>query len=377
MKIKTNYIIKQLVKKKTTRKKKKRNNKKINNIKKYMIKFTFIIYLFFMFTYLKKTKLLNGIIINPEIKSIKNTTIKYSKDYPFERYVRKIITNDKESSSNYFACFVGIGKSENLYARELVEYYISIGFDKFYLGDHNSLDDEPLSNVLKDYIDKGFVDIIDLREQIIQITDYYNYIFNIKKNICKWFSFYDFDEFLVFNDKNMTIKTYLSKEEFNKCDSILTHWLMFYDNDLVHYDNRPVMERFSKPNYDTFENNYHKSIVRSKNYSGILFHNAHQPNISLVKFCDADGNIENFRDGYLGSPKFKYCHLNHYSLKTIEEYMRKFKRGNFGVKYNFDYRLKVFFKYDKITNEKLDIVEKTLNYNCSEFRKYLNSYYPN
>jgi hypothetical protein len=303
-------------------------------------------------------------------------TNKDSKKDPFESYIRKIISNNKDNSPNYFACFVGIAKLENLYARELVEHYISIGFEKFYLGDHNSLDYEPLSNVLKDYIDKGFVDIIDLREQKIKQVDYYNYIFNTKKHICKWFSFYDFDEFLTFNDKNMTIKTYLSKEEFNKCDSILTHWLMFYDNDLVHYDNRPVMERFSKADYNTFYNNYHKSIVRAKNYSGILFHNGHQPNVSLVKFCDAEGNIENFRDGYLNRPKFKYCQLNHYSLKTIEEFTRKFKIGNFENKYNYDYKLKVFFKYDKITNEKLDIVEKTLNYNCSEFRKYLNSYYP-
>ena len=333
-----------------------------------------------MLVYLKKIRLLIEIIVNQSISTIKNMTIKDSKKEPFEIYIRKIITNNKENSPNYFSCFVGIAKLENLYARELVQHYISIGFDKFYLGDHNSFDTEPLSNVLKDYIDKGFVDIIDLREQKIKLVDYYNYIFNTKKNICKWFTFYDFDEFLEFNDKNMTIKTYLSKEEFNKCDSILTHWLMFYDNDIVHYDNRPVMERFSKPDYNTFYNNYHKSIVRAKNYSGILFHNGHQPNISLVKFCDAEGNIENFRDGYLGRPKFKYCHLNHYSLKTIEELMRKFKRGNFGYKYNYnfdyDYKIKLFFKYDKITNEKLDIVEKTLNYNCSEFRKYLNSYYP-
>ena len=353
-----------------------RKRKKKGNFKNYMIKFIFIIYLLFMLAYLKKIRLLIGIIVNQNISTIKNMTIKDSKKEPFEIYIRKIITNNKENSPNYFSCFVGIAKLENLYARELVQHYISIGFDKFYLGDHNSLDTEPLSNVLKDYIDQGFVDIIDLREQKIKQVDYYNYIFNTKKHICKWFFFYDFDEFLEFNDKNMTIKTYLSKEEFNKCDSILIHWLMFYDNDLVHYDNRPVMERFSKPDYNTFYNNYHKSIVRAKNYSGILFHNSHQPNVSLVKFCDAEGNIENFRDGYLGSPKFKYCHLNHYSFKTIEEFTRKFKIGNFEYKYNYDYKIKLFFKYDKITNEKLDIVEKILKYNCSEFRKYLNSYYP-
>ena len=360
--IKYKYIIE---KKKALIKKKKKSN-----LKKYILKYLFVIYLFFILVYLKQIKLLNIFNIKP------NTTIRYSKTDPFERFIRRIITNDIKNSSNYFACFVGTAKAENLYARELVEHYISIGFEKFYLGDHNSLDVEPLSDVLQDYINKGFVDIIDIREQKIRQVDFYNYIFNTKKNICKWFSFYDFDELLEFNDKNMTIKTYLSKEEFNKCDSILTHWLLFFDNDQAHYENRPVKERFPKADYTTSYNNYHKSIVRSKNYSGVLFHNTHQPNVSLVKFCDAEGNIENFKDGYLGRPKYKYCHLNHYSLKTIEEFTRKFKIGNFEYKYDYDYKIKLFFKYDKITNEKLDIVEKKLNYNCSEFRKYLNSYYP-
>ena len=44
------------------------------------------------------------------------------------------------------------------------------------------MDTEPLSNVLKDYIDQGFVDIIDLREQKIKQVDYYNYIFNTKNH---------------------------------------------------------------------------------------------------------------------------------------------------------------------------------------------------
>ena len=105
-----------------------------------------------MLVYLKKIRLLIGIIVNQNISTIKNMTIKDSKKEPFEIYIRKIITNNKENSPNYFSCFVGIAKLENLYARELVQHYISIGFDKFYLGDHNSLDTEPLSNVLKDYM---------------------------------------------------------------------------------------------------------------------------------------------------------------------------------------------------------------------------------
>ena len=157
------------------------------------------------------------------------------------------INNFNNKSYLYFCCFIGIGKQDNRYAKELVEHYISIGFEKFYLGDNNNLDVEPLSDVLKDYIIKGYVDIIDIRGKNVNQTIFYNYAFNLAKDKCKWLSFFDFDEHLEFTDKNMTIQKYLSQDIFNKCDVVKIHWLMFYDNELIYYDNRTLKERFPIP----------------------------------------------------------------------------------------------------------------------------------
>jgi len=65
-----------------------RKRKKKGNFKNYMIKFIFIIYLLFMLVYLKKIRLLIGIIVNQNISTIKNMTIKDSKKEPFEIYIR-------------------------------------------------------------------------------------------------------------------------------------------------------------------------------------------------------------------------------------------------------------------------------------------------
>ena len=271
----------------------------------------------------------------------------------------------KKKSNMNFCCFVGIAKLENLYARDLVEHYLSIGFEKFYLADDNSIGSEKLSDVLHDYMKKGIVEILDIRGKNWSQEYYYEYAFNLGKKDCKWMSFFDFDEYLEFNNKSMTIKSYLSMKEFNKCDVVKIHWLMFYDNDLVHYDNRPLKERFTKPAYNSDENRYHKSIVRAKNYSGIIWSSytgPHQPMEELVNMCDAEGNFENIYHGALGSPKFKYCHLNHYSKKTIEECIVKIKRGLFqGYQYNYTERLQYFFRYNKYTLEKAKVVEKYLN----------------
>ncbi len=63
--------------------------------------------------------------------------------------------------------------------------------------------------------------------------------------------------------------------------------------------------------------------MRSKNYNGTIWVKElgpHQPNESLVNMCDAVGNLDNTKHGYLGYPKYKYCQINHYRTKTAEEY---------------------------------------------------------
>ena len=53
------------------------------------------------------------------------------------------------------------------------------------------------------------------------------------------------DEYLVI--VNDTLKNYLSNSLFNKCDFIKFHWMIPSDNNLLHYDNRSLFERFKGP----------------------------------------------------------------------------------------------------------------------------------
>ena len=218
---------------------------------------------------------------------------------------------------------------------------------------------------MQDYINEGIVEIIDLRGKNISQEDFYDFT---SKNVnfkCKWLLFYDFDEHLVFNDKNMTIKSYLSKEEFNKCDVVKIHWLMYYDNDLVYYDNRTLNERFSKPSYNSDDNKYHKSILKGKIYNGKLWEvslGPHQPNESLVNMCDAVGKLANTRHGILGHPNYKYGHIKHFRTKTAEEFAYKILRGyDLGQKFYIDKAIDYFFNNNKFTKEKLEIFERLLN----------------
>ena len=66
-----------------------------------------------------------------------------------------------------------------------------------------------------------------------------------------WISFFDFDEFLELKN-NQSIKDFLKDIKFKKCDNIKINWVIFSDNNLVHYDNRKIQKRFSEPLFYIF-----------------------------------------------------------------------------------------------------------------------------
>jgi hypothetical protein len=58
--------------------------------------------------------------------------------------------NNNNTKFEYFFCFCGIGKKENLYSRQLISYYLNLGVEKFVFGDNNDPNTEKLSDVLQD-----------------------------------------------------------------------------------------------------------------------------------------------------------------------------------------------------------------------------------
>ena len=56
-----------------------------------------------------------------------------------------------------------IGKEENRYIMEFIIYYQKLGVDKIFLYDNNDKKSEHFEDVIKNYIDKGFVKIINWR----------------------------------------------------------------------------------------------------------------------------------------------------------------------------------------------------------------------
>ena len=276
-----------------------------------------------------------------------------------------------EKNYKYFFCFSSIGKLENNYVNELVDYYKNIGVDKFILGDNNDKDSERLSQVLQKEINEGLVDILDYTGRRKHQTDFFKDSYEMYKDKCRWISFYDFDEFLEIKEgnKTTTVQSYFSEEKFGKCDVILINWLVYNDNDLLKYDNRLVQERFTNALYNCKDNVFVKSIIKGN----IRFNpwdtdqTSHRPNHHM-KTCLYNGErAKTFNDVYR-PPKIDVAHIKHYVTKTVEEYiLNKHKRGYTSRFIDHELWVDNFFSFNKVTKEKVKFIEKTLN---KSFPKY-------
>ena len=267
-----------------------------------------------------------------------------------------------EKNYKYFFCFSSIGKLENNYVKELVDYYKNIGVDKFILGDNNDKDSERLSDVLQKEIEEGLVDILDFTGRRKHQTDFFKDSYEMYKNKCRWISFYDFDEFLELKEGN-TVQSYFTEEKFKNCDVILINWLVFNDNNLVKYEDRPVTERFTKALYKSRDNVFVKSIIKGniRNNPWDTDQTSHRPNHHL-KTCLYNGQRAKTFNDVLKPPRIDEIYLKHYVTKTVEEYiLKKYKRGYTSRFIDENLWVDNFFGFNKVTKEKVEFIEKTLN----------------
>ena len=121
----------------------------------------------------------------------------------------------------------------------------------------------------------------------------------------------DIDEYLII--KNNTLKNYLSNEAFQKCDFVKIHWAVPTDNDILHYDNRTLLERFKGPYlYDTHFKTFVKGKIKDLKFD------IHSPISSPFRniSCDNNGKKYNYTKVlfdyvvYINYDKADIIHLN-------------------------------------------------------------------
>jgi hypothetical protein len=256
---------------------------------------------------------------------------------------------------------IAIGRRENLYAREFVEHYQKLGFDNVIILDNNYGDEEHFEDVLQDYVDQGFVIVENYRDKTRIQMKAYTEMYAKYKDQYDWLAFFDFDEFLILEWHN-TIDEYLEKFPTD-CEVVLVNWLCMTDNNLVHYDDRPLMERFTEPmpldrcvQYNFPDNCHVKSIIRG-GLNAVFGGNPHTTDTPLKAYNSVREKTENRPWQPMN---YTMAYLKHFTTKTIEEWMtRKMKVGTPDREPSqfLPFYEKRFFKINELTKEKLDYLD--------------------
>lgn len=284
-----------------------------------------------------------------------------------------------------FITLCTIAKNENRYIKEFVDYHLNLGVNRIVIYDNNDINSEDINLIFgKDYHKK--VNIIDVKginiphdAKVYHNKPYtfhglqeicYEHCYNHLKDFSDWFIFIDVDEFLTLD--NISLYDYLNDSKFDNIDAIQLNWVIYGDNDLLYYDNKPVLKRFKNPASIQNYNNV-KTIVRGgKNIEHIDCHIVYS---SDFKYTDSTGNL--VPCAYKQNRNVKDAYIRHFFTKTIEEFIeRKYNCTSATGKQYFNYldnRVNEFFKINKDTKEKREIINDVVKKANSEI-KYIVSF---
>ena len=258
------------------------------------------------------------------------------------------------------------------YIADFINHYQKLGYNHIYLYDNNNIDEERFEEVIKDKIDSGFVTVMNYRgyrgrKDDAQMDAYYD-CYHRYNSECNWISFFDIDEYLflmTINGTKIRIQQYLDQPKFDHCETIKINWKSYSDSELLYYENKSVLERFTKLSKFGYEFGNVKSTIRT-NITHFM-RRTYSPHsvFSSIRGCLSSGARKQI-DFFMFPPNYKGAYINHYVTKTISEFCNKIKRGNAEKSFALDQgklgeRFHYFFMTNVKTQEKVDIFNKIFN----------------
>lgn len=218
-------------------------------------------------------------------------------------------------------------KNEQSIIREWIAFHKVAGFDHLVIVDNGSTDDTVAE--IRKFYDQSFVTIVDWPQRTAQ-TEIYNEIARRYKGQFKWCAFIDADEF-VYAPGFADLKDALS--HYENYAGLGVYWRIYGSSGYQTNPDGLVIDNFVKRAEDNFVYNRHvKSIVQLDKYVRAVTSHMFELDGPLVD--------ENFAELPLGGPCGFFEHnlsiankvrMNHYHVRSVEEYDKKSQRGYFGV----------------------------------------------
>lgn len=224
-----------------------------------------------------------------------------------------------QTPPKYYLAVCAIAKNEGPYFKEWIEWHRSQGVEKFYIYDNESTD--CTKEALVPYIESGLVEYCYWPGQKQQLATYDD-CFEKHRLEARWIAVIDLDEYIVpIKDRN--ICEFLRRmEEFAVVE---INWLVYGSGGAKKHEPGGVMERFRRHSLPEHKLNTHvKSIADPRRVCTMT--GCHEAARISGKAADSHGVPlkKGFRDRI---PQQDVIRINHYAVKSYEEFLAKRSRG--------------------------------------------------
>lgn len=223
------------------------------------------------------------------------------------------------SKPQYYLSVCAIAKNEGPYFKEWIEWHRKMGVEKFFIYDNESTD--CTKDELAPYIESGLVEYTYWPGRKMQLPAYDD-CFEKHRTETRWLAIIDLDEFIV-PIKDKTIPEFLHRmEEFS---SVEINWLVYGSGGEKERKPGGVMERFRYHSLPEHRLNTHvKSIVDPRRVCTMT--GCHEA--ARISGRSADSHGVPLRKGFGDRiPQQDVIRINHYAVKSYEEFLSKRARG--------------------------------------------------
>jgi len=209
-------------------------------------------------------------------------------------------------------------KDENDYLPEWLDYHILMGVDRFFIYDNGS--DTSLRESLRNYVERGWVVVIDIPGKAMQVHAYEHCLQTFGKQ-SRWIGFIDTDEFLV-------PKTTLDLKEFLKgyeaYGGLAISSLFFGSNGHLTRPSIGQIAAYTRRTHETFQGNVLiKSIVQPEHV--LMPVSPHDFAYKENYWCVNEDFL--LVDGMKFSCHTEKIQLNHYFCRSQSDIDQKLARG--------------------------------------------------
>lgn len=231
---------------------------------------------------------------------------------------------DNNTDFDIYIAVVAIAKNEGKYIKEWLTYHKLIGVQKVLLYDNESTDN--LEDIVKPYVDIGFVEYIKYPGIGMQMSAYNDAITRYKNSI-KYMAIIDCDEFLVPVGENEELLPILEKlfKTYSAAGGIGISWCVYGSSGKEKKEEGLVTERFThRGRQGEFPSVMYKTIINPR-----LVKEYVSPHFPVYK----RGAYAVAPDGrrLYGMYNYDVCFdeivCNHYFCKSKEEFIEKISRG--------------------------------------------------